>query len=404
MKSYFKKNFFLKKKKKINIGDKSMSHRSILYSLINKKIIEIFNLLESNDVIFTINLCKNLSVNIYGPINNYLVINFLKKKNIINKINFIGNSGTTIRLSLSLILNNSFIIGDKSLNKRTMYRVIKPLCLIGYIIQCKKNFFTPIIIFKKNNFGLKYNLINISSQIKSCLILNSINSFIKIYIKEKKNTRDHTERKIINIKNKNNIFIPNDFSSISFIINYLIINKKILILNFNFNKFRIGYFDFLIKCGIKIYFFKKIIINNEHNVKIILLKLKLKNNVIFSNIISRMIDEIPLLLIFLINYKKITKIYGLEELKYKESNRFINMYNNLLLLGIKIIIKKNYLILKGGIFHNNFIFSKNDHRLFMSFYICKKELKISNLENILSSFPNFIFIFNNKKNSFYVYK
>ncbi|WMC20517.1 MAG: hypothetical protein PNH44_00320 [Candidatus Carsonella ruddii] len=407
MKSYFKNNNFFLKKKILKIGDKSISHRSILYSLIKNNIIEINNLLESNDTLSTINLCKNIGINIYGPINKYLLICSFKKKINKEKINFIGNSGTTIRLSLSLMIENNFIIGDKSLNKRTMYRIIKPLCLIGYIIQCKKNFFTPITILKKNNFGLKYNLVNASSQIKSCLILTSLNSFLKLYIKEKKKTRDHTERMFFNIKKKNDFFIniPNDFSSISFIINYLLIKKKILFLNFNFNKFRIGYFDYLIKCGIKVYFLKKKINYNEHLIKIIIIKLKFNKNVIFSNLISRMIDEIPLLLTFIIHYNYTIKIYGLEELKFKESNRFLNMYNNLLFLGIRVLIKKNYLILKGSKFHFNFIFSKTDHRLFMSFYIINKNnTKISNVENILSSFPNFLNIFNNNKNKYYVYK
>ncbi|WMC19322.1 MAG: hypothetical protein NVS84_00320 [Candidatus Carsonella ruddii] len=406
MKSYFKNNVSFLKKKLLKIGDKSISHRSILYSLIKNSIIEVENLLESSDTLSTINLCKNIGINIYGPINKYLLICSFKKKINKEKINFLGNSGTTIRLSLSLIIENSFIIGDKSLNKRTMYRIIKPLCLIGYVIQCKKNFFTPITILKKNNFGLKYNLVNASSQIKSCLILTSINSFLKLYIKEKKKTRDHTERMIYNNKTKQIIIkVPNDFSSVSFIINYLLIKKKMLFLNFNFNKFRIGYFDYLIKCGINVFFLKKKICYNEHLVKIIITKLKLKKNVIFSNLISRMIDEIPLLITFLINYNNIVKIYGLEELKFKESNRLINMYNNLLLLGIRVKIKKNYLILKGNNFHSNFIFSKTDHRLFMCFYtVNKKNIKISNTENILSSFPNFLNIFNNNKNKYYVYK
>ncbi|BFI90876.1 hypothetical protein [Candidatus Carsonella ruddii] len=406
MKSYFKNNNCFLKKKPLKIGDKSISHRSILYLLIKNNTIEINNLLESCDILSTINLCKNIGLNIYGPINKYLFICSFKKNKNKEKINFIGNSGTTIRLSLSLIIENNFVLGDKSLNKRTMYRIIKPLCLIGYIVQCKKNFFTPFTIFKKNNFGLKYNLVNASSQIKSCLLLTSINSFIKIYIKEKKKTRDHTERMFFNIKKKNNFLInvPNDFSSISFIINYVLTKKKMLFLNFNFNKFRIGYFDYLINCGIKVFFLKKKICYNEHLVKILIIKLNFKKNVLFSNLISRMIDEIPLLLTFIINYKNTIKIYGLEELKFKESNRLFSMYNNLLFLGIRILKKKNYLILKGSNFHTNFIFSKTDHRLFMSFYIINNNIiKISNVENILSSFPIFLNIFNNNKNVYYVY-
>ncbi|MFI4883908.1 MAG: 3-phosphoshikimate 1-carboxyvinyltransferase [Candidatus Carsonella ruddii] len=406
MKSYFKINKIKYRKIKILSGDKSISHRFIFFSLIKKISIEISNLLESFDILSSINLCKNLGINIYGPINSYILIyNFNIKKNK-NKIYFIGNSGTTIRISLSLILLNNIILGDISLNKRTMYRIIKPLTLLGYIIQCKKNFFTPIIIFKKKYLGLKYNLVNASSQIKSCILLSSINSFLNIYLKEFKKTRDHSERLFFLNKKKNNfiIKITNDFSSLSFIINYFLLLNKINIYIFNFNKLRIGLFEFLIKINLLFYIIKRKIINNEHSIKIIILNFNIKKITIFSEFISKMIDEIPVLILLLINYNKITKIYGLEELKFKESNRLINIFKNIIYLGVNTKIKKNYIIIKGTFIHSNFLISYNDHRLFMVFYIKNiKNIKISNTENILSSFPNFLNYFNNNKNKFYVF-
>ncbi|BCG49277.1 hypothetical protein [Candidatus Carsonella ruddii] len=408
MKSYFKINCIKIKKKKIKVGDKSLSHRSIIYCLIKNCIIEISNILESLDILSTINLCKNIGIYMYGPINSYLLASSLKKKNMKNKISYIGNSGTTIRITLSLLIKNNFVIGDKSLNKRTMYRIIKPLTLIGYVLQCKKNFFTPIIIIKKNNFGLKYNLVNSSSQIKSCLLLSSLNSFFKIFLKEKKKTRDHTERffPILKKKIKNfNIKIPNDFSSISFIISYNLINKNNFILNLGFNKLRNGFFEYLLNSNLKIFFIKKKIYKNEHFAKILFFKFFIKKNTIFSENISKMIDEIPILLLLLIKLKNKNKIYGLEELKFKESNRFLSMYYNIIFLGVKIIKKKNYLIFKSKNIHNNYVKSLSDHRLFMSFYIGNVyNVKISNPENILSSFPSFFNLFNNKKNNYYVYK
>ncbi|MFI4870110.1 MAG: hypothetical protein ACH6QM_00585 [Candidatus Carsonella ruddii] len=405
MKSYFKINKIKYKKIRILSGDKSLSHRFLFFSLIKKNVIEILNLLESFDILSSINLCKNLGISIYGPINSYLLIyNFKNKKNK-NKIYFIGNSGTTIRISLSLIFINNITLGDISLNKRTMYRIIKPLTLLGFIIQCKKNFFTPIIIFKKKYLGLKYNLINASSQIKSCILLSSINSFLNIYLKEFKKTRDHSERLFL-IKKKNNfiIKITNDFSSLSFIISYFLLLNKIYIYIFNFNKLRIGLFELLIKTKLLFYIIKKKIIFNEHLIKIIILNFNIKKITIFSKFISKMIDEIPVLILLLINYNKIIKIYGLEELKFKESNRFLNIFKNIIYLGINTKIKKNYIIIKGTKQHSNFLISCNDHRLFMSFYIKNIiNTKISNAENILSSFPNFLNYFNNNKNKFYVF-
>ncbi|BAF35080.1 3-phosphoshikimate 1-carboxyvinyltransferase [Candidatus Carsonella ruddii PV] len=404
MKSYYKINCLNNKNRIIRTGDKSISHRSIICIIVKKQIIEVLNLLESSDILSTINLFRNLKLQIYGPINNYLLISNFKKKNQKNNINFIGNSGTTIRISLSILFNNNIIIGDKSLNNRTMYRIIKPLSLIGFIIQCKKNFFTPLIIIKKNNFGLKYNLVNISSQVKSCLLLYSLFSFVKIYLIEKKTTRDHTERFFHLINKKKNVLvrIPNDFSSLTFLMCYFIKQNKKFILILNFNKFRIGFFDFLVINNINFFFIYKKIINNEHIVKILFLNFKLRIKTIYSNNISKLIDEIPCLLIFLLNFNAKIKIYGLEELKFKESNRFLNIYKNLLLLGIRIIKKKNYLIFKCKKFHLNFFKTFNDHRLFMSIFINNSFNKISNAENIISSFPFFLKLFNNKKNKFYV--
>ncbi|MGK2931028.1 MAG: hypothetical protein ACSLEG_00260 [Candidatus Carsonella ruddii] len=406
MKSYLKINKINYKKNFFSSGDKSLSHRLLFFSLIKKNTIEVFNLLESYDILSSINLCKNLGINVYGPVNSYLFIYNIKIKRNKNKIYFIGNSGTTIRISLSLILLNRIVLGDTSLNKRTMYRIIKPLTLLGFIIQCKKNFFTPIIIFKKKHLGLKYNLINASSQIKSCILLSSINSFLNIYLKEFKKTRDHSERFFFFCKKKNNfiIKIPNDFSSLSFIVNYFLFLNKIKIFFFNFNKLRIGLFEFLIKTNLLFYIIKKKIIINEHLIKIIIINFNIKKQTIFSEFISKIIDEIPVLISLLINFNKTIKIYGLEELKFKESNRFINMFKNIVYLGINAKIKKNYIIIKGVKLHKNFLISYNDHRLFMSFYIKNiKNLKISNAENILSSFPNFLNCFNNNKNKFYVF-
>ncbi|AFP84276.1 3-phosphoshikimate 1-carboxyvinyltransferase [Candidatus Carsonella ruddii] len=405
MKSYFKINNLKNNIKNIKTGDKSISHRSIIYSIIKKQIIEVSNFLESTDLLSTINLFKNLNLCIYGPINNYILISNFKKKKNNNNINFIGNSGTTIRISLSLLLKNNILIGDKSLNNRTMYRIIKPLSLMGFIIQCKKNFLTPLIIIKKNNFGLKYNLINISSQVKSCLLIHSVYSFIKIYLIEKKKTRDHSERLFHLINNQKKCIllkIPNDISSLTFLICNFIIKKKKFILTFNFNKFRIGFFDFLLINNINFFFLNKKIINNEHIVKILFLNFKFTVKTIYSNNISKLIDEIPCLSFFLLNSKNKIKIYGLEELKFKESNRFLNIYNNLLLLGIRTIKKKNYLIFKCSKFHLNFFNTSKDHRLFMSIFISNNFNKISNAENIVSSFPSFLKLFNNKKNKFYV--
>ncbi|WP_432771084.1 hypothetical protein V7Z38_00350 [Candidatus Carsonella ruddii] len=80
MKSYFKINCIKIKKKKIKTGDKSLSHRGIIYCLIKNCIIEISNILESLDILSTINLCKNMGIYIYGPINSYLLASSLKKK------------------------------------------------------------------------------------------------------------------------------------------------------------------------------------------------------------------------------------------------------------------------------------------------------------------------------------
>ena len=181
---------------KINIpGDKSISHRSIIIPSISKGITQISNLLKSEDVFRTLNAFKLMGVNIKINKDDVIIIgkglNSLKKP---NKDIDLGNSGTSARLLTGLLSSqnfNSIIAGDKSLSKRPMGRITKPLELMGAKFNINKNNL-PLKIYGSKLNSVNYELDLPSSQVKSGLIFAALNAVGKSKIIEKKITRNHT--------------------------------------------------------------------------------------------------------------------------------------------------------------------------------------------------------------------
>ena len=260
-------------------GDKSISHRSIIIPSISKGICEINNILKSDDVLHTLNAFKSMGVKIIEE-NSKLIIhgkglNSLKEP--AEEI-YLGNSGTSARLLTGLLSSqkfNSILVGDKSLSNRPMKRISDPLKRMNAKIRTT-NGSLPITI--EGNALVSSNIeIEIpSAQIKSGLILASLNTDGETIITENKITRDHTEtmlnsfeadikiekfnnKKIIKIVGKKelvsrNIDVPNDLSSSAFFIVAALINNNshIILKDINNNQTRNGLILALEKMGAKI--------------------------------------------------------------------------------------------------------------------------------------------------------
>ena len=413
----------------INIpSDKSISHRSIIIPSISNGISEINNLLMSDDVLHTLNAFKTLGVKIENSNDKILIygkgLNSLKKP---SRSIYLGNSGTSARLLTGLLASQTFestLEGDQSLSSRPMTRIMDPLKLMGAEFENISGTLPLKIIGKKLNKS-KIEIEIPSAQIKSGLILASLNIEGISHIIEKNTTRDHTENMLksfgadINVEKKhnqtsiyikgkqelkaNNINVPSDLSSSAFFIIAALINKgsKINLNNININPSRNGILKALKKMGAKI---------NIKNQRTLSGEIVADLDVEYSNLIGCeldaemakfMIDEYPILSVAAAFAKGTSIFRGLKELKVKESDRLELIRLNLVNCGCDCQVINDDLIIKPSekyIPINNIIRTDFDHRIAMSFAVMGSRvgnLKIEDSESINTSFPNFIDKFNN---------
>ena len=407
-------------------GDKSISHRILILTgqAIGKS--KIKNLLESEDVINTLNAMRILGARFIRKKNNICVFGIppgglFQPKKIID----FGNSGTGIRLISGLISSNNIeakLVGDNSLSKRPMGRVTEHLSRIGAKIKLRKKKFPPMKLKGTGNaIPLTFEILIPSAQIKSAIMLSALNTNGTVKIKEFKTTRDHTENmlksmgynikvkensinRFIEMKNDNdlktiNYNVPGDPSSAAFFISAACLKpgSKLIIKDMLFNKTRIGFINTLKKMGGNIKVLKKRKIHNELIADLIVNQKKNLTSVkLEPDDIPLQIDEIPILSVVASFSEGLTVFKGLKELTVKESNRLLLIHENLKKIGVKSIVKNydlyiygNYDLKKGA----GIIKHDNDHRILMSFFIanmiCKKNNIIKDKSCIKTSYPTF---------------
>ena len=399
-------------------GDKSISHRSIILGSLSKGKLTITNFLKSDDCLQTISAMRSLGAKIIN-FNEQIIIEGMGLNNIKkpNKIIDAGNSGTLIRLLTGILSVQNFsstITGDDSLNSRPMRRIISPLVAHGAMID-SKNFKAPLKVIGNTKLSpIFYKQDVVSAQVKSCLMLAAL--FIKGESKfyEDIVTRDHTENMLehlgydickseheISFKGcqtllAKDINIGSDISSASFFIVAALIlkNSEIKIPNININKYRTGIITVLKKMGANISIINKRFDSNEEIGDLIIKSSQLKPLNIGGEIISTLIDELPILFIACAVSSGISKISGIEELRYKESDRIKSMEEGLNAVGIKSTSTIDSIEINGGEILGGKINSYGDHRIAMAFAIAalisKKSITIIDTKNISTSFPNFI--------------
>ena len=412
-------------------GDKSISHRIIILGSQAVGKSSVTNLLESEDVLNTVKVMRQLGSNIKKIDGKYIIFGlppgtlFEPKK----ELNF-GNSGTSIRLITGLLSTNNIktkLVGDKSLSSRPMKRVTEHLKRIGAVFILKKNNFLPMTIKgSANPIPLNYEISIPSAQIKSAVMLSALNTLGKVTIKEFSSTRDHTER-MLKTMNYNILFkekkefryitmssdkelnslnykVAGDPSSAAFMITAasLKIGSKIKVKNMLYNPTRIGFLLTLKRMGANIVIKNKRIVHNEVIADIFVhQKKQLKSVVVEANEVPQQIDEIPILSIAASFAKGETIFKDLKELTVKESNRLDLIYQNLKKMGVDCFIKSYDLHIMGN---NNLkvggakIIHNFDHRIVMSFYIanmiCSKNNIIIDKSCVKTSYPQFFKDFN----------
>ena len=404
-------------------GDKSISHRSIILSSLAEGTSEISGFLKGEDCLATLDSFKKMGVKIEEEDEKISVhgvgLHGLKKP---TENLYLGNSGTSMRLLAGLLSGRKFstvLTGDSSLSSRPMKRILEPLKEMGASITASANT-APLYIKPSNKLnGISYELPIASAQVKSCILLAGLYADSNTQVIESYLTRDHNEKKykkfgieidesykdskkIIKISpprklKPSTLNIPGDFSSASFFIvaGLIIPNSEITLKNVGINSSRTALIKVLIQMGANIKI-KNIKDDYEKTADIEIKTSNLKAIVLDEELIPNLIDELPILFIAASFARGKTIIRGVEELRTKESDRLEAMSNSLRVLGVE---SKSYsdgidITGKSSLKSSVIIDSFGDHRIAMASSIACSMLEgeniIKNVENIQTSFPNFI--------------
>lgn len=415
-------------------SDKSISHRAILFSLLMKEgeyYIKNFSLGE--DCLSSMKAVQAFGVDVEFVQNNDLKVIVPKELKVPKEPIDCGNSGTTMRLLCGILVSKGIeavLVGDESLSKRPMKRVIEPLKTMGANIESLNNDNKAPIIIKpaKKIRGIDYCSKLASAQVKSCVLLcgmqiddeNEITSFVEPSL-----SRDHSERLIkylggdikiegnkVSVKGAQkltpkDIVIPGDISSASFFIAAALIvpNSNITITNVNLNSTRKGFIDVLLRMGAGIKIINERVLANEEVGDVVVKTSNLKGTTVCGEEIPKLIDEIPILAAIALFAQGKTVIKDAGDLKNKETDRILATYKNLSQMGGKItptddgfIIEGGQKDLKGGVSLECY----HDHRIAMSSYVCglmcQNEITINEFEWVNISFPTFLKLFQILKN------
>ncbi len=427
-----KKSFTLKSSKSkplngsINVpSDKSISIRALIMSSICIGNSKIYNLLESADVLNTLDVLKKLKIRIEKKSNYYEVFGqggyFSDPE---TNLDF-GNSGTGVRLMMGLLSTseiNATLTGDKSLSSRPMKRVIDPLKKMNVSFSHNHGAL-PINIYNKDEKHVPINhILKIgSAQVKSSILLAALNTKGTTKITEKIPSRDHSEimlkylgakinikKNIISMTSPNflrakDLKVPGDFSSAAFIIVAVLLSKnsKVIIKEVGLNYYRIGLLNVLKKMNASIKIHNKKKFNGEVVGDIEIVSSKLIGTTVGKEISPRLIDEYPILFVAASFASGVSNFSGLDELKVKESNRLKSMATALSQNGVKLNLGLDSIEIFGSDRQNggSLVSTESDHRVAMSMLIfglfSKKSIIIDEMKMIKTSFPDFQKIFQN---------
>ena len=406
--------------------DKSISHRSlIIASIVSKQTgnkIRIKNLSLGKDCVATLEILKKTGVSFEYLSERELIVD--AKKAFCSPDNFLdcGNSGTSARLLSGLFSSidgfKCTFVGDKSLEKRPMARIIKPLSLMGASITSNADKM-PLNIEGRQLKAITYESPIASAQVKSAILLAGLNACGKTIVYEPYLSRNHTEIMLEYLGAKikfgkseagfwtsiekssflsKTIEIAGDISSAAFfmVAAAIIPNSKILIKNVGINPTRVGILKVFDQAGVNYFILNKRIISNETVADIeVCYTENIKPFKISGDIIPELIDEIPVIAVLAAVAKGKSCVEDAFDLRNKESDRISTIVESFKKFGIKIEEKEDGFIIFGGeIIEKDFFLKTHlDHRLAMSYYVLsmlnKGSTVIDGFSCVETSFPEF---------------
>lgn len=400
-------------------GDKSVSHRSVMFGSIAKGTTEVHNFLQGADCLSTISCFQKMGVAIKRTGDRVVIQgNGLRGLKQPDGILDCGNSGTTTRLISGILAAQDFSVtltGDASIQKRPMKRIMDPLSLMGADIRSvHNNGCAPLAITGTSLHGIHYPSPVASAQVKSAILLAGLYADSETRVTEPYVSRNHTELMLscfgADVHTEHTtaviqpakelygtrILVPGDISSAAFFIaaGLMIPNSELLIQNVGINPTRDGILHVCRDMGASITLMNPKSGDGEPVADILVKTSSLHGAVIGGAIIPTLIDELPMIAAMACLAEGDTVIKDAAELKVKESNRIDVMVRNLTAMGADVEETADGMIIHGGKpLHGAVIDSKLDHRIAMTFAIAgccaEGETEILGAECVDISYPAF---------------
>jgi 3-phosphoshikimate 1-carboxyvinyltransferase len=400
-------------------GDKSISHRAVIIASLSNGPCVIHGFLPSEDCLCTVNAMRALGVEIESPEPDTLIVHG-RKKTLSAPAGDIdcGNSGTTMRLLAGVLATQPFrsrLIGDASLSKRPMRRVIDPLTRMGaQVIAEGPNDSPPLVIHGAEPRAIQYTMPVASAQVKSAVLLAGLFARGKTSVTEPSQSRDHTERMLEyylvrqqkedltvsilgdQMPESRDFVVPGDISSAAF---WLVAaaaqqGSHLLVKDVGLNETRTGVLAVLLRMGAHVREIIEEVEEGEPRGSVEIRGQGLKGTVIQGREIANVIDEIPILAVAAALAQGTTTLSDARELRVKETDRIAAIATNLRAMGVMVSEKEDGLEIYGGTpLKGARLQSFGDHRIAMAFAIAglfaSGETIIEGVECVATSYPNF---------------
>ena len=400
-------------------GDKSISHRSIIFGSLAEGETKVYDILRGEDVLSTMQVFRDLGVEIEDK-DGVVTIQGVGMDGLKAPQNALdmGNSGTSIRLISGVLAGADFeveMFGDDSLSKRPMDRVTLPLKKMGVSISGQTERDLPPLHLKgtKNLKPIHYELPIASAQVKSALIFAALQAQGQSVIIEKECTRNHTEDMLrqfggdLSVDGKKitvqgpqklsgqTVVVPGDISSAAFwlVAGLIVPNSRVVLKNVGINETRTGIIDVIRAMGGKLE-----ITDIDPIAKSATLTVEtseLNGTEIGGVLIPRLIDELPIIALLATQAQGQTVIKDAEELKVKETDRIQVVADALNSMGATITPTVDGMIIKGkSALHGARVNTFGDHRIGMmtaiaALLVADGEVELDRAEAINTSYPSF---------------
>ena len=400
-------------------GDKSISHRSVMFGAIAKGLTEVTNFLQGADCLSTISCFRQLGISIENTPEKILVHGRgLHGLSAPEKILDAGNSGTTTRLLSGILSGQEFssvLTGDASIQKRPMKRIMEPLSLMGAQIESvRHNGCAPLSITGRPLHGISYATPVASAQVKSAILLAGLYADSPTQVTEPLPSRNHTELMLkgfgANLGSEGKsallrpgfplfgqkIEVPGDISSAAYFLaaGLLVPGSEILVKNVGINPTRSGILSVIRSMGGRLEILNERLCAGEPVADLFVSFSPLHGTVIEGELIPALIDELPMIAVMAAFAQGTTVIRDAAELKVKESDRIATTTAGLKAMGADVTPTPDGMIICGGrTLHGASVSSFEDHRIAMSFAVAAMAAEgttvIENGDCVQISYPGF---------------